>query len=333
MISNGKGWGKLLLFGEHSAVHGYPAVGMALEQNIHIELHSCPSQITGPDTFMMNQLEVHGLLARHHRIFEQLWQHVLHVLPACRNLDIRQIRIHSSIPYEMGFGSSGALAVAIVQACEQASKNKNAEYDGQQYWKYANDIERIFHGTPSGIDTGLALFGGCQAFFPSPLTSAGERTLPRRKPLAKPGIPLLFGSVPRQSSTKELVASVHTQVQKNPEPTKKALARLGDIASSAIEILESPVASIENRALSLGELAREAQTQLASLSLSNETLEMVFSILKEHGSCGEKISGAGGGGAFYAIFPDIQNMRNAAVAIKDRLSQTGQEFYLFESPA
>lgn len=83
--------------------------------------------------------------------------------------------------------------------------------------------------------------------------------------------------------------------------TAARIGRLGEIAESAIALLCEPRRS---RLESVVRLVEEAHERLKALDLSTDLLETVMNRGMRLGALSGKLSGAGGGGAFFLIVPD-----------------------------
>ncbi|MFW6362935.1 MAG: mevalonate kinase [Spirochaeta sp.] len=318
MIGWGSGYGKLLLFGEHAAVHGYPAIGVALPQGIQVWIGSVNQQNKqhqNAESCILNGWTIHGMMPQHHSAFARLWEAFMRLLPkldvSCPDRD-KTVTVSSGLPYAMGFGSSGSLSVALAQA---GMRYIGIEPSAEWLWNTANQLEAVFHGTPSGIDTGLAVFGGWQAFHPQQGTVT-PKSLPLRTPLPSVSIPILVGAIPRIGTTRKLVERVGEQLKAEPEYTTQILTQLGTHASTMIQYIKEGEASPENTAAEV----RQAQAGLHQLGLSTPELEEIFAFLYSKGALGCKLSGAGGGGAFYAVFADAQSAEKAQISLHSRLS-------------
>ncbi len=311
MAHLGRGRAKLLLFGEHAAVYGFPAVGLALDQSLTVTVE--PNAERQAKDSSEDTWRIEGSSARDRdKILE-----VLAVLrPGAGQKDAKLLRVRSSIPRGLGFGSSAALCVALAEALACLSGGA----DRRVIWESAHRAEKLFHGTPSGIDTGLSLLGGLYSFLPRPPQLPQVRRLP--------GLPLhlVVGAVPRQSNTGALVAGIREHVAAGDRDTRGLLQRLGELAQAAAEILgakRNPEAAASESSNSsgklrgLGDLSAEAQGLLRRLGLSTPELERVLEEGRKLGALGGKLSGAGGGGAFYLLFGDGETSRRAA----DRLRQ------------
>jgi mevalonate kinase len=91
---------------------------------------------------------------------------------------------------------------------------------------------------------------------------------------------------------------------------------LGRFAAEAIDLLETE--GRQEVAEALGELASRAHGVLQDLGLSSGELDHFVDMGTKVGATGGKLSGAGGGGAFYLIMRDWQSALRAAEQLKER---------------
>ncbi|MBN2553957.1 MAG: hypothetical protein JXB06_14355 [Spirochaetales bacterium] len=295
----GSGRAKLLLFGEHAAVYGYPAVGLALEATLRVHLRP------GPESGW----KIRGV-QRHDRDAILRLLDLLEGLSSGDSVGPRQggtLRVESEIPRGLGFGSSASLCVALASAVA----SRRGESDPRLIWQWAHRGETLFHGTPSGIDTGLALLGGLYSFLPHP------PGLPDAEPLAGMPLHLVVGAVPRRDSAASLIGALREKVAVGDPGVRSMLEHLGALAAEAAATLRvRPDPGRENAAVrDLGALALEAQTVLGALGLSTPELDELLREGRANGAAGGKLSGAGGGGAFFLICPGAEAARHAASAL------------------
>jgi mevalonate kinase len=215
------------------------------------------------------------------------------------------LRLKSEIPRGLGFGSSASLCVALASALSA----RLGETDILRVWEWAHRAEALFHGTPSGIDTGLALLGGLYSFQPRP------PQLPEAERLTGIPLHLVVGAVPRADSAGALIGALREKVLAKDQGVEAILERLGSIAAGATELLRR---GSEGAARELGALAREAHQILRALDLSTPQLEELLREGRARGALGGKLSGAGGGGAFFLICPDAGIALDTAAALKRR---------------
>jgi mevalonate kinase len=156
--------GKTILFGEHAAVYGHPALVTALDRRMRVSARTSASigrlavrleiPSLGIDKTIASAPAVHAAKEPGHLA-------VLAVTTATEGLGPRSpgihLRIDSDIPLGAGFGSSAALAVCIVAACRRACGD-DIELD--EIARLALAIERHQHGRASGVDVQAVLRGG-----------------------------------------------------------------------------------------------------------------------------------------------------------------------------
>src|SRR5574341_3719 len=140
--------GKIILFGEHAVVYGRPALAVPVTQ-VHADVEvSDGSQpgiwIDAPDINVHNELNT---LASDHPIAAAIHNFLFlsHVSPF-PSLDIK---IPSTIPVAAGLGSGAAVTVALVRAL---SRHLNHPMRDDEVSAFTYEIEKLHHGTPSGID-------------------------------------------------------------------------------------------------------------------------------------------------------------------------------------
>jgi mevalonate kinase len=183
--------GKVILMGEHAAVYGMPAVVAAIDRRAHVELTSASSgvELDLPDVNYQrgtNWSEILGyrerklgewMEFRHERrrsfdvvrgddpahvaklaLGEAAWSVVGE--DRSRLLPIR-LAVRSDIPVGAGFGSSAAVAVAVVAATLRFFGGEAAP---ERVANLAMEVERRQHGRPSGIDHRTVLAGGVLFF-------------------------------------------------------------------------------------------------------------------------------------------------------------------------
>ena len=194
---------------------------------------------------------------------------------------------------------------AAVRRCRWSRSwlGRRVSADGNRAWTLAHDAEGIFHGTPSGVDTGLALMGGMCVLRPRPPALPGlQRVAPR-------GLQIVVGAVQRDAGCAALVLGLAARVKSGDRAARASIDALGAIASQAAEILSKGQPRTGEE---LGILADRAMELLAGLELSTPEIDRLVGSARAAGALGAKLSGAGGGGAFFALAPDPA----AAVRIK-----------------
>ncbi|MHC4778199.1 MAG: mevalonate kinase [Planctomycetota bacterium] len=209
------------------------------------------------------------------------------------------LRIESDIPVARGLGSGAAVAVATVRAC---SALENIVFGPDDVSSMAFEVEKIHHGTPSGIDNTVValekpvLFDSREG--PTPLNSAVFSLV-----LADSGTP---------SSTSEMVSALAARLSANPVDVNKHFDEIGSCT------LRSAAAMAGGSIRDLGRAMSDAHTHLRGLGLSTPRLDDLVDAALKGGAAGAKLSGAGGGGFMIALVdPEV------AGSVEEALSRAG----------
>ena len=284
----GTGHGKLLLFGEHAAVYGHPALGIQLDATLTITFDAA------------DEWELHGIPDDALDVVTGAVREAARILGS----DPRpgRLSLSGSLPTAVGFGSSAALCIGLLSAMDDTGS-----LSGDRMWSAAHELEHLFHGTPSGIDTGLALFPGASMIYPDP------PLLPRREAALLPPMRLIVGALPRETSTADLVRGIRELRGRDEAWVNSMLETLGQCSRDAATAVD---------ASAVGELARQAHGLLCELGLGTAALDAALDAATEAGALGGKLSGAGGGGAFWAVFPPGADTKDAEALVTKKTAGT-----------
>jgi mevalonate kinase len=298
----GRAFGKLILFGEHAAVYGHPAVGVSLPESTTVRLAGSASREWGLESVSPEDRgPVSGVLAR-----------LEAALPALASRGRCAVTIESGVARKSGFGSSAALCGACARAVLAHSGDEREPDEITRSWTLAHEAERLFHGTPSGVDTGLSLLGGTCVLHPRPPGLPDVMRVPHR------GLYLVVGALPRDAACAALVGSLAARIKSGDAAARASIDELGGIAAAAAENL---LAAKEGIGQIIGALADRAMDQLRGLGLSTADLDRLLDAARDAGAHGAKLSGAGGGGAFFAVAEN----RKTASRIVSRLNSGAKD--------
>lgn len=284
--------GKIILFGEHAVVFGQPALAVPVTQvqaDVRIDkIYSPGIRINAPNIQLSAQLDA---LAPSHPIAAT----VRNTLTALgdNSLSGVSILIRSSIPVASGLGSGAAVSVAIIRALAKHLKKNLAD---EQVSALAYEIEKFYHGTPSGIDNSVVTYAKPVYF----VKGWPIEILKAKKPFT-----IVIGDTGIPASTKESVRDVRAQYREKPERLETLFAAIGSIVKTARQLIENGMPE------SFGPLMDENHALLRSMNVSSPELDQLVETAREAGALGAKMSGGGHGGNMIAL---VQPKMAGAVA-------------------
>jgi mevalonate kinase len=281
--------GKTILFGEHAAVYGHAALVTALDHRMRVTVRQAPSEPAGALRLEIPKFRIDRTIA-HPRAVERVREPGdLAVLAAAAGLAMLppqaagvRVRIDSAIPPGSGFGSSAALAVAVVAACLKAFGH-DAEPD--DVGRVALAIERHQHGRASGVDVQAVLRGGvlrCRRV-------DDDRLELESLPAAAAGLSTfrVFHSGTPNESTGDMVAAVSDLLYREAHRVRDAFEEL------AAATREGLAALVHGGAEALVPVVRRAEAALEVLGVVPEPVRAAIRAIESAGGAA-KISGAGG---------------------------------------
>lgn len=275
--------GKIILVGEHAVVYGRPAIAIPVWERV------AQATITdgAPGSGCIGVAKDLGrtmvlATARDDEPLALVTRLTLARLRQAPNPDWR-IEVSSEIPIASGLGSGAALSAALVKAIYT---HIGQPITAEEVSALVYESERLYHGTPSGIDNTVIAHGMPIWFVkgqpPQPFIPAVPFTLV----IADSGI---------AAPTKETVGAVRRAWQAEPvryEGYFDAIQQIAERAKSAIS---------GGDLAALGQLFTENQQILAKLGVSSAPLEQLISAAQEAGALGAKLSGGGRGGNVIAL--------------------------------
>lgn len=267
----GRGAGKVILFGEHAVVYGVPGIAAGIERGA--VAHA--SQTGERSTLRLGTSEVYSdeLSSDLARSFAAL------LAPETAPLSVTA---RADIPPGGGLGCSAALGVAIARAVLLAT---NAS-DEQAVFERAMAWERVYHGNPSGIDTAAALLGTFLRY---------ERGQKPSELVTSKDLWLAVGYSGKSASTKAMVEGIAELQHSAPALHRRFLEGVQALVEQAERCL---AATQEDE---LGALFDANQQLLREVHLSTESIDDMCHAAREAGAKGVKLTGSGGGGSVIAL--------------------------------
>jgi mevalonate kinase len=307
--------GKIILFGEHAVVYGQPAIAVPV------------SQVRA--TAVVEPIPADDILLHAPDLGYQLWYSAApegDPLAAAVRVIYAQlelpptglaITVSSNIPIASGLGSGAAIAAALIQAvAEHHGRVDLATPTAVSALTY--EVERLHHGTPSGIDNTVVSHEQAVYFVRDLVTYAPD--IWQRLWQSHPRLPLptletfrvrhplriLIANTGIPAPTKESVGDVRRQWLADPatfEPLFKACGQIAQRARLAIEAGDLPL---------VGQLMLANHMLLRRLTVSSPELDTLVNTAVSAGALGAKLSGGGRGGNMIAL---VQNEDDAAAVL------------------
>jgi len=274
--------GKIILFGEHAVVYGRPALAVPVTQVQATATVSENSRggimIEAPNINLSAELSSltpdHPLAAVIHSVFSTLG---ISNPPACT------VYLQSTIPVASGLGSGAAVSVAIIRAL---SAFLGQPLPDEQVNILAFEAEKIYHGTPSGIDNTVVTYARPVYFI-------------KRKPIKtfRVGAPftIMIADTGISAPTKESVDAVRKLWEADKPRWEKIFTRVGEIVWNARQSIE------RGDTAELGRLMDANHALLQEMTVSSLELDQLVEAARKSGALGAKLSGGGRGGNMIAL--------------------------------
>lgn len=275
---------KIILFGEHAVVHGQPAVAIpfsALRARVGVAGESAAAELRSGSGELLAAL--HSPQVGDPRLLQ-----MLRVIE--RGLDApapaRVFQLTSDIPPASGLGSGAAVATALTRAMAQCA---GLSLDAEQLNRIVLETEKLFHGTPSGIDNTVVVYERPLCF------TRGRQARPVQVSRA---LELLVADSGERCATHVPVSAVRELLRRRPQQTGACIEAIGRTSRRALAILagDSPA--------EIGPLMYKNHELLRALEVSSPRLDRLVRAAREAGAAGAKLSGAGRGGTVIALIDE-----------------------------
>lgn len=297
--------GKLMLFGEHSVVYGYPCLVTAVDQRMRVVAETQKEktlQINAPEVGLINYFQAVDSLGKN----QNTPKGARFVETAVKNFFERfkiksglMIETRSDFSSEFGFGSSSAVTVGVIKALSELFEedlNERELFD----LSYKTVLE--VQGVGSGFDLAAAIWGGTLWFL-----GGGKKIIP----LGENNLSIVVGYTGIKADTPTLIRKVEKEKRKQPKIIGRIFEVMALITKEAKDALE------KRDWAKLGELMNLNQGLLDCLGVNTKELSSLIYAAREAGAFGAKLSGAGGGDCMIALVDskkkeEVERMINKA---------------------
>jgi len=278
--------GKLLLFGDHAVVYGYPCIVTAVDQRMMVTITESEKDGVAYDVGESDTRFLDAAL----NIAQSLWGNISHIA----------VQTKSQFSEKFGLGSSAAVTVSFLFALSKFLSKPLKPIDlFNAAYKVVLDVQ----GKGSGVDVAAAIYGGTLYFL------TGGKVI---EPLAIKDLPLVIGYTGVKADTVTLINEVKEKMKAQPERIDRIYDAIGKLTEDAkTKMLEEDWERV-------GKFMDYNQEYLRDLGVSSEKLEALISAAKGAGAYGAKLSGAGGGDCMIALVTN-----DTRKSIEDAIEKVG----------
>jgi mevalonate kinase len=270
-----------MLMGEHSVLHGQPAISAAVDRNIHVELTPRNDKHIVIQSVELGEASCHLddiiVIKPFTFVFTAIKQQA-EDLPSGFTLNIS-----SEMDSQLGLGTSAAVTVATLRVID-AWINRTP-HDGSLLHR-AIKVIRDVQGRGSGADAAASVYGGA-VYYEVALCQATK--LPHT-----PTISLVYSG--SKMPTADVIRIVDLACKDHPSLYQSLYEKMGDCTRAAKQCF------IEQDWETLGHLFHQQQQLMEALGVSTDLLnELITKAMTIDGILGAKISGSGLGDCIVAL--------------------------------
>jgi len=292
--------GKAILVGEHAVVFGLPAIAIPLSS---IRAKAIGKATDYPLTVIAEDLRRPPLTIDAEEIDRSdpmalMASLTMQYLGAA---DIKgEVTIRSDIPIASGLGSGAAVSAALGRAIAQLHGTNISD---EELNRLVFEVEKLHHGTPSGIDNTVVVFEMPVYFVKGSAVDfidIGE------------SLWILLADTGIVSLTRDAVADVRALTKRSPALTARIFDEIGSIVHEARDCI------MRGATGRLGELLTANHHLLQALNVSSTELDSLVDAALSAGAKGAKLSGGGRGGNIIALADEY-----TVDAVKQSLFEAG----------
>lgn len=277
--------GKVILFGEHAVVYGKPAIAVPITE-VQVIVTAEPAPTGNGLTLVASNLEKSVRLSTVPRDDPLAAAARLTLVRLSVPEPDATLIISSTIPIASGLGSGTAVSTALIRALASFLGHP---LETSAVSELVFEVEKIHHGTPSGIDNTVVAYE-------QPVYFVREQPIQRLN-VATP-FTLLIGDTGVHSSTKKIVEHVRRGWKRDPARHDALFDQIGDIVDEARQAIETGDVN------ALGPMMDDNHERLIKLGVSSPELDTLVEAARFAGAMGAKLSGAGRGGNMIALVED-----------------------------
>jgi mevalonate kinase len=290
-LVNASAPGKIILFGEHAVVYNRPALAVPVTQvHVDVEVLDSPRKGIWIDAPGIDLHAGLNSLPAHHpfgsvilKLFSPPFSSPYFIEEKMWGEKGVEISIVSTIPVAAGLGSGAAVSVALIRALALHVAHPLTD---EQVNELVYEIEKLHHGTPSGIDNTVITYAKPVYF----VKGKPMETFNVGKPFT-----IVIGDTGIPAPTKESVGDVRRLRMHDQHTIENIFNEIAQIALIGRRSIESGKPEL------LGELMDQNHEYLQALTVSSPELDNLVEAARKAGALGAKLSGSGRGGNMIAL--------------------------------
>ena len=283
--------GKIILFGEHTVVYKKPAIAVAIDRGVNVELiprndDNITVKLDLIDYYKKSQLvnkKLNYKIDSQKKMITDYIYEVINLFEFEKGFDLT---VDIKMYLGAGLGSSAAVTVSTLKA---VSLYVNKQIDKKTIAQTAREIEIKIQGAASPIDTSMSTYGG--------IIFIDENSKLNRIDFNMK-LPLIVSNCEISGNTGKLVESVRLKYEKYPTIVGNIFKAMEQIAIDAKVALEKVNSEL------IGDLMNINQGLLDAIGVNTTELSDMVYKAREYGAKGSKLTGSGGGGCIIAYTPE-----------------------------
>ena len=295
---------KIILFGEHAVVYNRPAIAIPVNDVRAFATIQTDTNLDAP-VIQAKDFDIEYSFKK-----KSVPKKIAHIIKAVQLVEKKtnskypdtgwRLTLSSNIPISRGMGSSAAISVVLIKALYQFLEK---DLDQSLLIDLSYELEKIHHGTPSGIDNAVVSLE-------NPVLFQKERgfNMFRCKTFH-----FIIGDTGIGKKTATIVNEVAQRYKKNRASYKAIFDAIGSVSNQGLDALRL---GQKNK---LGRLINLNQSLLDELGVSSPELDHLIHQSLENGALGAKLCGAGKGGCMVALAESLEK----ADKISEKLIEAG----------